>query len=221
MSTVAVGIIKVFEGPLHDRLRKIWKKLETMPNPFEWKIHWFENFDMQCHGAMLQTMWETLRKLDSRYILLTEHDFLPGPAFPGIGQFELYPPDTAVLAAEYCTRNAQTYKLEEHGIPGAWYILIDKERLGERKLDFTAGGPFNDPAAKLPPGTTAVIKSYDCMPHHYGVRVGQVGEHLFWSRHYNDIPWKDVAGFPLWDVLARVRRTISAYEETKLCPATS
>jgi hypothetical protein len=165
MNAVDVGIINIFEGGIHHRLRKIWAKIEALPKPYPWKVHWFENPDMLCHGDMLQRMWRVLRELPARYVLLTEHDFLPGNDFPGVSQFDLHMPETAVLAAEYCTRDPNSYKLKEHGHPGAWYILIDKDRLGRRELDFTAGGPFNDPAAKLPHDITAVIKSYDCMPH--------------------------------------------------------
>lgn len=217
MPVAEVGIIDVFEGPLHDRLRSIWKRLQTP----EWQIRWFSNPEpIKCHGDMLQQMWEALKPSDARYAVLTEHDFLPGHLFPGCSLFDKYPPETAVIAAEYCTRNPDTLQLVEHGIPGAWFIIVDKDRLGSRVLDFTAGGAFNDPGARLPHDITAVLKSYDCMPHHYGVRVGDVGEHLFWSRHYNDVPWQEVAGFALWDVLGRVRRTIDDYEE-KTCPVTS
>jgi hypothetical protein len=100
MNAVDVGIIKVFEGPMHDRLRRIWSKIEALPKPYPWKVHWFENPDMLCHGDMLQRMWGVLRELPARYVLLTEHDFLPGNDFPGVSQFDLHMPETAVLAAE-------------------------------------------------------------------------------------------------------------------------
>jgi len=215
MSETVVGIINIFEGPLHTRLRNIWRATEASQNERwgpTWKIRWFENPQGLPHGAMLQRMWEALRNTTARYVVLTEHDFLPGPFFPGTSRFSLALPETAIMAAEYCTRDPDSYKLTAHNLPGPWWVCIDKQRLGRRVLDFTAGGQFNDPCAKLPRPFLSIVPSDDAMPRHYGIDVrGKIGTHLFWSRHYNDNQWQTVAGFPLWDVMGRVRSAVDRY----------
>lgn len=94
--------------------------------------------------------------------------------------------------------------------------MVDKDRV-KGELDFTAGGPFNDAANDL---KADLLETTDCYPDHYGVlvRLGErlVGTHLFWSRHYNNAPFVEVAGFPLKPILDGVDRTICRYVQEDL-----
>jgi hypothetical protein len=194
---VNVNLIRAFEGPRHTRLERLWLQF---PIP---RIYVHDNRTTGLsHGEALNAMWAEEKKRQARYAIFTEFDFLPGPEFL---RTEMAAP---LIAGEYCTRNPETLKEEWHGIPGAWFIMVDKKFV-PRSLDFGPGGPFNDPGALLP---AALIQSYDCMPEHYGVRVGTRGEHLFFSRHYND-EGGIIAGLDLADILSKVDRKLTQVEQ--------
>jgi hypothetical protein len=196
---INVNIIRIFDGPVHQRLEQIWRHYKKH---HEFNLHVFDNTKLQLrHDVAYNEIWRKERNRGERFAIFTEFDFLPGPGFlsTSIG-------DSAVKAAEYCTRNSDTMELEWHGIPGAWFILIDKE--WTPPLDFSSAGPFNDPANGLP---ADLIHSEDCYPEHYGCRVGQKGEHLFFSRHYNDSPELKIAGLPLDDILKKIKIRLDNY----------
>lgn len=154
------------------------------------------------HATALNEIWAGERERPNRWAIFSEFDFLPGPGF-----LSLPAGGDAVYAAEYCTRDPVSLEMRLHRIPGAWFVLIDKEWAPH--LDFSPCGRFNDPANGLP---ASLIPSADCLPRHYGVRVGERGEHLFWSRHYNDPPGARVVGFNLDDIRQRIDRTLDDYE---------
>jgi hypothetical protein len=136
---INVRIIKAFEGPRHDRLEGIWRRLGTL---YADKIHLIVHENpgaVRNHARMLAEMWDEERNRPETHAIITEMDFLPAP-----GWLSIEP--ESILASEYCTRNPYTRELVRHGCPGAWFLLLNKENLD--RLDFSAGGPGNDPAAR-------------------------------------------------------------------------
>lgn len=188
---VNVNLIRAFEGPRHTKLEGLWDCVAEYLSR-DVRLHVLSNLGARlCHADCLNEMWDAERARPERYAIFTEYDFLPNLR----GWFTPLGDATPLLGVEYATRSPLTKRLEHHGIPGAWYLLVDKERVKE--LDFTAGGPFNDPAnqiqgVRLMPGT-------DCYPLHYGISY-PTGTHLFWSRHLHDDPDGSAAGFKLGDI---------------------
>lgn len=196
-----VHIIKAFEGPRHDRLERIWQTLAALYSDQARVIVHENPGATRNHARMLAEMWEDEQRRPETQAIITEMDFLPAP-----GWLNMDEPDP-ILASEYCTRNSYTRELIRHGCPGAWFLLFKKENLD--RLDFSAGGPGNDPAAKLP---ARLLATKDCYPRHFGVEVVGRGEHLFFSRHYNDPPTMVVGGMILGAIQQRVDKTIEDYE---------
>lgn len=194
-----VHLIRAFVGPRHARLERIWERVAALVAP-QCTIEIHDNLGpaQRPHGEMLQRIWEGARQDDC---VLTEFDFLPTLNF--------YEPGARpVVAAEYATRCAYTRRLRPHGIPGAWFVRV---AAGTEGLDFTAGGPFNDPAAKLPPHLTELLPAQDAPP--FGVLVPGRGTHCFWSRHYNDPPAALHAGFVMGEIQRAVDLACDRYEE--------
>jgi len=203
---ITFHLIKCFEGPRHDRLRAIWNKLAYQHRD-RMGLVWWENPGAQLqHQHCLALIWEGIQELPGRYHVITEHDFLPGPG-------GLDPPRAPIEAAEYVTRTPDG-KQTAHGYPGAWWLGFDLEAIHRDRLpvNLAAGGPCNDPANLLEGAT--LLANRDPWPDSYGTVVGDKGEHLFWSRHYNDPVWARPAGFNLGDILEKVDSRIAAYEAT-------
>lgn len=156
----------------------------------------------RSHAANLALEWEAAQSCPERVAILTEFDLLPEDGL-------LAEEPVSLLCAEYCTRHPGTWRVQPHGTPGAWFVRIDKERLGGLPLDFSAGGVFNDPGAHLYSPDMRLIPPEDCWP---GVRVGEKGVHLFWSRHYNDPPAPLPCGFHLRDIHVGVDSLLDAYD---------
>lgn len=203
---ISINLIRAFEGPRHKKLERVWQYAANFHFP-DARLHILDNpGGRDSHAHCLNRIWDQERRRPERYAVLSEFDFLPDPDnFLDLDQVnEEYP----VAAVEYVTRDPYTRKLLGHGFPGAWYILVDKQACPD--LDFTAGGPFNDPANELAAfvrqkynKAVRLLFGVDQYPRHYGVRYPQ-GTHLFFSRHYNDHPSTTVAGFCLWDILKKV-----------------
>lgn len=204
---ITFHLIKVFDGPRHDRLRAIWNKL-AYKHRDKMNLVWWENPDARLqHAQCLARIWEGIEDMPGRYHVITEHDFLPGPDW-------LTPPAAPIEAAEYVTRDPKTLKQTAHGIPGAWWLAFDREAVlgAGLPIDLSAGGQFNDPANCLQ--GAKMVPNRDAWPDHYGTVVGEKGEHLFFSRHYNDPGWTRPAGFDLGDILEKVDAKIAAYEKS-------
>lgn len=199
---VNVNLIRVFEGRRHERLRFLWDTIAEYAST-KARIHWFANTTGMSHASCLAKMWEAELKRPERYALITEHDFLPDlRSWLPIGMLSA---DRPVLVARYVTRNPDTRKLRGHSVPGAWYILVDKQYV--RKLHLEAWGECNDPANGLEhflpedhPGRGVRYLDYqDGLPDHYGVHM-TVGDHLFWSRHLHDHENTRIAGVCMGDM---------------------
>lgn len=207
---INVNIIRAFEGPRHERLELLWAVIAEYCKK-DISLHIYPNLGAKLsHAECLNYMWIEELKRPEPFALITEFDFLPNLRTWLPTKYLLT--DAPVLAAEYCTREPESSKLLSHDLPGAWYILIDKTRVGD--LDFSGAGPFNDPANGL---GWCVRKRYnapllllthsDCYPRHYGAEM-LVGEHLFFSRHIHDDPDMKVAGLILGDIQKKHDRAV-------------
>jgi hypothetical protein len=200
----SVNIIKIFDGPRHRRLELIWKNFHKQ---HEFDLHIFDNTKLRLpHDQALNRMWEQEQRRDSDVTIFTEFDFIPGIAFLDPTFYS----EGAVHAAEYVVRDPESKNVLPQAIPGAWYIHIDRE--WTVPLDFSNFGTFNDPANGIP---ASLLIGVDCYPEHYGMRYldkygYRIGEHLFWSRHYNDPPGQRPASFDLDDILRKVDKRIGA-----------
>lgn len=210
---VNVNLIRIFEGPRHQKLELLWKYY-ALTHADRMNLHVFDNTELRLpHDRAYARMWQLEARRPEKHTIFTEFDFLPGP------DFLRYLP-TDMWAAQYVTRDPHTKALRKHPFPGAWYVAINKDAQ-EFAPDFRSGGQFNDPANLLDCET---LDTEDCYPRHYGVKVfteaftredGLVrfdfGEHLFWSRHYNDSPNSMPAGFHLRPILEGVDAAIDSW----------
>lgn len=209
---INVNLIRAFTGPRHARCEAVWQKF-AREHKASINLHIFNNPDARRpHGECLQEMWEREQKRDEFRCIFTEFDFLPneGLAHWPFTHFSLITP---VEAAAYCTRDPGTLELLQHKLPGAWCVRISKALLHEpRRLDLTAGGPFNDPCGRLAESlgdqVLRLLPQLDRRPVSYGTVTRGGGTHLFFSRHYNDDPSLRPAGFSLGDILAGVDREL-------------
>lgn len=208
--------LRAFDGPRHDRLRAIWDCLAEH-NKGAWRLCRFGNPRARLtHAQGLNAMWAEELKRPERYAIITEEDFLPDwENFVPLGLLTKKRP---IFTAEYATRDARTLKVSGHRIPGPWYVLVDKQYIGA--LNFDCAGVFNDPGNALVEYCRAsygvdliLLTGKDCMPAHYGIKY-LPGEHLFWSRHYNDPPELRPAGFDLGDIQRRHDERVTDYLET-------
>lgn len=197
---VAVRWIRCFEGPRHERLHDIWQAIaEFCP---EVTIRVFANPRARLsHAECYQRMWQEEQEFDNRYVLFTEHDFLPNlrdPDWYSHGRLG----GAVALACYYATRNPRSRRIVTHlDKAGAWYVLLDK---GGTPHDLRfAGKP--DPCNQLPQqirghgGAVLLESGDDCYPTHYGIRY-PFGTHLFWARHLHDDPALRISGFGLKDI---------------------
>lgn len=178
-----------FQGPRHDNLYKIWDIVDKSTDS---RVVPVNNLDKANHFTMLERLWAQAWHEPERYVVITEHDFLPNLPDWEETAFELLG-DYAALAPEYITRRAEDWEIQRaeywgKSFSGAWFMLLDKEKC-PRILDFTGGQEYGvpDPAnklvdqvsIKLMPGEDVFFPGIDY----------PVGRHLFWSRHYNDDPF--------------------------------
>lgn len=219
-TTTNLHLIRAFEGPRHARLEKIWERVEQLVRPHGVVVHIHDNLErlskaQLSHGEKLQEIWEGEKADPAPQAIFTEFDFLPDlaaglverPGAVGSGSKPIH-------AAEYATRSPLGRRLVRHGIPGAWFVAVDKRRLGRdtERVDFRPGGPGNDPAGRLPPDLVQLLGAEEGTYSPFGCRVPGCGEHLFWSRHYNDPPTALHAGFVMGEIQRAVDRACDLYE---------
>lgn len=189
-------MIDVFEGPRHDKLRRLWRAfaryrgfpLVMVPNPAQIR-----------HDVFLSEVWRHLRRTPKqhRFLIITEADFLP--------DYVHFPLRDTAAAVEHAQR-APSGAIKFTGMPGAWYMVFDRTVING-SVDFRApASPYHDPGNDLERfllstyGTPLVlIPQQDCWPTNWGLRFS-AGTHLFWSRHLHDDPSMVVCGFSLGDI---------------------
>jgi hypothetical protein len=210
-------LIRAFQGPRHARLERIWDKVAVLVKP-QVQVHIHDNIGIpRNHGEMLQEIWEEEKGRPESFTIFTEFDFLPNPAFLAHGYtvpwLELGVGTVRPIhAAEYATRNPYTRRIQRTGLAGAWFIRVVKRDVLGAALDFRAGGPFNDPGGRLPAKLVHLLGAEEGTYSPFGVRVPGVGEHLFWSRHYNDPPTALRAGFVMGEIQRAVDAACDKYE---------
>ena len=168
------------EGSRHERLYSIWRAVAKYM-ACEIEVVHFENPGcVWDHATCLRMIWLKEVRLSGRFFVITEYDFLPDfSRFLPLEQ--LHAADRPVIAAEYMDGVGGPAP-RAMGVPGAWYLIIDKKRL--EKPDFSPGGPFHDPAAGL---KCLLLPARPGWPEFPGARYS-TGVHLFWQRHLHDPP---------------------------------
>lgn len=193
-----IRIARAFEGPRHERLEKIWDCIAEYAQEDARLIVEPNLRPRLSHADIFERMYHKDLVAENRYLLLTEFDWLPDLGGDWLPTHVFQETNADVIATQYYTRNPQTKRLRRYkGLPGAWYILIDKERAPV--IGSFHGSP--DPGNQLPQETNPIIlPGEDCLPLHYGVEYPH-GTHLFWSRHYHDGADTDVvAGVKLGEM---------------------
>jgi hypothetical protein len=210
MANITIRLIRAFDGPRHQRLRRIWQAIAEYIAP-EANVRWFVNERRLRHAECFDKMWHEEQEFDNRIVLFTEEDFLPDLAvglfnWMGISTFKT--DEQAAVATMYCTRCPKNRSVLQAGDKaGGWFICIDKDVFpGPAHISFE-GAP--DPANQLRPHlrhfgkTISLVPGSDGYPHHYGMEY-PYGTHLFWSRHYHDDPNLRISGFKLGAIQAKV-----------------
>jgi hypothetical protein len=212
MSDYAVAMIDIFEGPLHTKLRNIWRAFARW---CDFPLYLIPNPGHVRPDVFLSEVWRKAsrqaREDGKKYLVLTEHDVLPCPTrFPKLPHTEAY----GAICAEHAQRD------KERGLygtvrPGQWYMAFDLEKVAGG-VDFRAPkSEYHDPGNDLEGYLlvqygvhTRLLCSNDDL--HYGCTfLG--GHHLFWSRHYNDDPASVVCGFKVGDILKAVNTHIELW----------
>lgn len=217
MPNLTIRLIRIFDGPRHQRLRNIWTAIAEYIQD-DANVRWYVNDKNLSHGQAYDAMWREEQEFDNRVVLFTEEDFLPDLAvgienWTGITSFKRE--DQAAAGVMYCTRCTKSHGIFQQGdVAGGWFICIDKDLFpGPQHISFL-GNP--DPANQLRPHlkhfgkTIALVPGDDGHPYHYGVEY-PYGTHLFWSRHYHDDPNIRVSGFRLGAIQKKVDWRISAW----------
>lgn len=213
---VNVNIIDIFSGPRHDRLNRCWDRFAER-HADRMRLFRYPNRVAQIpHQIAMKAMLAAEMDRPDRYAIITEHDFLPALDFDQFAPVPLLGPSPMVIAE--ALRRGPDRKLIHYGpdLTAPWYILIDKTRI--RWLHTLPGGPLNDTAnlagkfCKIWYKDDPVVLSHkDCYPDHFGASL-LTGVHLFWSRHYNDPPERDLCGYPCSEIMSGVDRAISSWE---------
>ena len=195
-----IRIARAFEGPRHDRLAKIWDCIAEYAQD-DVRLIVEPNLNPRLsHAEIFERMYAKDVKEPNRYLLLTEYDWLPDLGGDWLPTHVFDQEEIAVLATQYYTRNPTSMHLRKHpGLPGGWFLLIDKTRAPHIRTFHGTPDPGNQLAHEA---NTLVLPGEDCYPLHYGVEY-PTGTHLFWSRHYHDGDDNDVvAGVRLGEMRA-------------------
>jgi hypothetical protein len=208
MPTTAVHLIRAFDGPLHERCERAWRRFHAVNRDnFDLIIH--ENRHQRVdHPEMLNLLWYEHHADPYRYLVFSELDFLPHPT-KFLRPLSRLNATTPVSAAESVTRDAETQQLVRHGKTAPWYMSFLKSAC-PRSLNFI-GHPdtANDIGLQV---KADLLPCDDGRPAHYGVTL-PTGVHAFFSRHWGDDRTLRVAGLPLCDIMRGVESLISKYEE--------
>jgi hypothetical protein len=210
---VNVNIIRVFQGPRHDRLRFLWDcAAEAYSDHF--RLRWFANPLVMSHAECLQRLWREELARPERFAIITEHDFLPDLHARWLC-LHLLDYEYPVAATRYATRGPNR-RILRHNYVAPWFVVIDKDRI--RDLHWEEWGEFHDPANGMkhfleqerPGKSVKFIEVEDCFPEHYGISC-YPGTHLAWSRHYHDAPEDFAAGICLGDIQRKHDAAVSAW----------
>jgi len=207
--TVRVRYIDVlpWQGPRHERLRRIWKAVRQWQDHF-WvnpgqcyriEVEPFLNRGKLSHADCLQEIWEREFQIAAapykQYLVITEMDFLPTLA----GWLR-----RALAELQGSFMLAPLKQRANAGDTETWFNMVDW-RMYPPNLKPLRWHHERDPGADLHEQVPAA------MLRHYKGRLGAGGEHdhmgweypwgvhLLGSRHLQDPP-----GIPLWDHRGKV-----------------
>jgi hypothetical protein len=211
---VAVRIIKIFEGPRHERLYNIWEAIAEW-NQREMVLRWYSNHQGLRHAPAFEAMWQEEREFDEDRVVFTEADWLPDLKHPDWllqGVFDRKP-TVGVAACMYAKRKPGTRQLVQFkDSPGGWFLSMDKRRLPavmefEGRVD-----PCTDLALFLNAQgiDVALTKGVDAYPMHVGVEYAH-GTHLFWSRHLHDPRGTRVSGYAVTEIQRKHDEAVSQW----------
>lgn len=207
MRTMDIYFTRAFEGMRHERCYRIWKMfaaaaglgvrvVEVPPQPG------------LRHAEIFTKIWHFARYQPAEVVVLTEADFLPTPDFAKRVDEDL---KKEALGVEYITRDPQTLDAIRHTMPGGWLVALDNAACAEKAIDFDGGGSkFNDPGNDL--HNQLDMDIWRGRNHEFGLMY-PAGEHMFWSRHYNEPAGTIINGFSMDAVKQYVDETLDEYED--------
>lgn len=213
MSEVEVHIIRVFEGPRHDRLRAIWDVISEFAAD-RLRLRWFANPNGRLrHAECLNKIWADSRPNAPDRMVITEADFLPCLSYDDwLLQRDLdEDPEVALAGVAYAKRKPGTRRfLNYMRNPGAWFMSFARSRC-PAALDFDCP---TDPAVELldqlPDASAVLYPGHDAYPLHVGAEY-VFGTHLFWSRHLHDDPRLRVSGYSLAEIQVKHDRAVDSW----------
>lgn len=212
---LTIRLIRAFEGPIHDELYRIWDAVAEYMAP-DINVRVFANPGGKLsHAEAFQAIWAEEREFDNDFLCLTEFDFLPNLArrdgdWLGVRLANKYP----AWGCQYASRGADARNgMRFHRkLAGGWFLVLNKARVPP--FLYFDGNP--DPCNELP----FQLDNHDCLmylergkdawPRHPGISYSY-GDHLFWSRHYNDDPETVVSGMKMGTVQMLVREEIARW----------
>lgn len=187
MSIVRVRYIDVqcWRRWRHARLRAIWQTLAEVGFPHGTEIVPFMNPGRWSHAECLEMIWDEERKIDNRWFILTEMDFLPAPEW-----------DEMILWDFETDRYDAFCPIKQRANAGdteVWLALFDMSRL--RGRDIRWDHP-RDPAADLHDQIAVQHFTGELRPEEHPGWEYPYGVHLLWQRHLHDPPEiaLDIAG---------------------------
>ncbi len=211
---IAVRLIRIFEGPRHDRLYNLWDAIaEYLQNKMI--LRWFNNSGGLDHAGALHAIWSEELEFDENRLVITEHDFLPDLGNPDwMLQEDLDEnPDIAIAGACYGKRQPGTKALKNwQRTLGAWFMSFDKSKCPDFLKFRGAVDPCTDLVHHLEASGMNVMlyPGLDPYPKHVGVEY-QFGTHLFWSRHLHDDPNLRVSGFRLREIQTKHDEAVTSW----------
>ena len=209
---VAVRLIRCFpdKGP-HARLYAIWDTLAEYLQDLL-TVRWFANPSAGLrHGQCLNAIWQEEREFDNRYVVFTEHDFLPNLSANDLFALKNFGNKFDAVCATYVTRGTNGMPKLFPSLGGGWWCALDKHSV-PKILNFD-NQP--DPANEIP----LQLHHRDCKVRMYRGRARgffqdyPFGTHLFWSRHYLDNPETDLncGGLTVGALVSQVDGEISRW----------
>jgi hypothetical protein len=208
MPDLSIRIAKPYVGPRHARLYAIWETIAEY-----WQDHLTVGFSPNVGsrhsiGEMYSRMWREELEQPSRFVLLTQHSFLPsllepwwytnpGPVLESLDAE--HSQEFAGLAVEDCWREPKLKSIRFLTRPGSWWVLLDKERFND-DIDFR-GNPRS--CNQLDDGIGGVYLAHgvDAYPRHWGIEY-QFGEYLPFARFLHSSPEHTVEGHSLREIQA-------------------
>lgn len=218
-----VKMVEYGHGPRHLRLRAIWDAIDRCTPEIELDT---DGRKYGSHQEAFETFWA--EGCSTRYMLLTEEDFLPDLETDWLNQ-QLLQKYVHLVACQYRMRDSLRSLAHPDGTVGGWYLSFDMAQFerpvmrgesalvtcGSRPLDFggrDCGNRLQEQVEKVQlfDGSDGRFNHKTSgvgtnpvveVPNHFGIEY-PFGVHLFWSRHLHDDPRRRISGIELGDIQA-------------------